>query len=427
MSATDRRTAAAVPGDPDDPDPDVARAALLADTRLDGAAAARLRDESRRSRPRIERRLVTSGHLAEDGAVVEPGPDGGPSSVDAWRDLDAMVEGDVELLEHIDALHERRLRSPSPRERQAATRMLAEALHRIVMGYDVQIEPPHRAVLAGRRVDERLGQALARLAVVVGGRRRVRSGVTWWSRYGLWTRLALALTAALLLAVGVPAIAAAVVAARATISGVLFTLAPSDGRRRRVLGYDPVWAAYVSAHLGEAAMVAGLGLGLYRAGQPAWGVVVAFAALFSLVASMLRVASGHYGFRLDRLWIDRVVTTCALVVAMAGAALADPGGPGLVHGVPTAVVAVAAVVAVGVMDIGRTLYWAFRRRRLFRQARASELAAPDVLVARTGDAVVMNIAHRGPRRRVLDPGPVDPDVDASSPHLRVVGGDGPHR
>ena len=41
-------------------------------------------------------------------------------------------------------------------------------------------------------------------------------------------------------------------------------------------------------------------------------------------------------------------------------------------GVPVAVVAVAAVVAVGVVEIGRTVYYAFRRRRLFRQVAAAE-------------------------------------------------------
>ena len=54
-----------------------------------------------------------------------------------------MLDDHVDLLEHIDALHDRRLRSASPRERHAATRVLAEALHRIVDGYDVEIEPPN--------------------------------------------------------------------------------------------------------------------------------------------------------------------------------------------------------------------------------------------------------------------------------------------
>jgi hypothetical protein len=241
--------------------------------------------------------------------------------------------------------------------------------------------------------------------------------VTWWTRNGRWTRLGLALGAALLLGAQATVAAAVVVAVRSVLSVALFAPEVPEGRPGRVLGYDPAWAASVCTHLGDAAIVAGLGLGLALDGHPGWAVVTAFAALFSLVASMLRVASGHHGFRLPRLWIDRTVTTAALTAAAGAAALTDPGGPGLVGGVPAAVVVVAAVVAVGVVEIGRTLYYAFRRRRLFRQVAAAESgAAPDVLVARTGDALVMNISRLDAHRRVFDH---QPGV-RREPRLRVV-------
>ena len=117
----------------------------------------------------------------------------------------------------------------------------------------------------------------------------------------------------------------------------------------------------------------------------------AFAALFSLLATMLRVASGHHGFRLSRLWVDRVVVTLALAAATAGVALSEPGEPGVVG----------------------------------HQPRAGGGPGPDVLVARTADAVVMNISRRRtPRARVLHPS-TGPAVAPAGPHLRVVDGGEP--
>lgn len=79
MTPTDHDPAAA-PGEPDDPDPDVTvlpdaddlRWALDLDTRLDPATAARLREQARRTRARIERRLIDAGHLPLAG-VAAPG------------------------------------------------------------------------------------------------------------------------------------------------------------------------------------------------------------------------------------------------------------------------------------------------------------------------------------------------------------------
>ena len=405
-------------GEPPD-DPDVARAALAADVGLDAAAATRLRHESSATRARVEQRLVTAGHLREDGALPVP-PDAAErhpcvvTDVDAWRELDDLLDEHVDLVERIDALHDRRLRSGSPRERQAATRVLAEALHRIIEGYDVEIERPKGAVATAGSADEWVGRHLGRLA----GTRRPRAALRWWAAYGRWVRLGAALVAAVLLCAGAFVAAAVVVALRSSLSAVLFDPKLPDGRPNRVLGYDPAWAACVCTHLGDASIVVGLGVGLHAAGHPGWGAAAAFGGLFSLLATMLRVASGHHGFRLGRLWLDRLAVTSALVVVTAAAATGGPEGPGAV---PMGV-ALAALMAVGVVEIARTVYWAFRRRRLFRQDPPVDTGpVSDVLVARTGDAVVMNIPRRGPRARVVGPA-AGPPAGADGPHLRVVGG-----
>lgn len=188
------------------------------------------------------------------------------------------------------------------------------------------------------------------------------------------------------------------VAVRCVLATVLFSHLP-DARPGRVLGYDPAWAACVCTHLGDAAVPAGLGLGPHLHGHSGWGAATAFAARFTLLATMLRVASGHHGFRLQRLWVDRTLVTPGLgAAAVAGA----EGARGV--GVPLTVAAVAVAAGVGVVEIARTVSWALRRRRLFRHEPRTEVGpVPDVLVARTGDAVVMNVAHHGPRPRVLTP------------------------
>jgi hypothetical protein len=418
MTGTDRTTIRGEP--PDTLDADEIRDELVADTDLDPTHAARLRAESRRTRAHIEQRLATSGHLSAGDPPHRPRPDGDTGAgrvenVDAWRDLDGLVDDHAGLLEHIDTLHERRLRSPSPRERQASTRVLAEALHRIVEGYDVEIAPPRGLVGAMRRGDERIGEVLRRGADLVP---RPLSVLRWWARYGRWVRLALALAAGALLASGAFLAGSVVVTARSVLSTALFAADLQEGRSDRVLGYDPGWAACVCTHLGDAAVLTGLGLGLSLAGHGLWGAATAFVALFALLGTMLRVASGHHGFRLERLWVDRVVTTVGQAGAALGAAFSASGQPGTVAGVPLVRVAVAGIALIGLGEMVRTVYWAFRRRQLFRhRPRAGDVSVDEMLVAHTSDAVVVNIPRRSPRTRVLD------EARVSSRSLRVVGGE----
>jgi hypothetical protein len=441
MTSTDRTAAVAavVARDepPDDPDPDphvlapdiavadVAGDALTdrpselvdVDTRLDGATAARLRDESRRSRARIARRLADARHHPSAGGVVEPVVDAGttladdppdrdgrPDRVDEWRDLGGLLDENVEFLEHIDGLHERRLASPSPRERQAATRALAEALYRIVDGYWVDDGPPHRPVRVVRTLDDTVGRAYARLA-----RRRAGAGraARTWARVGRWVRLGLAVAAASALAEGLVAWGAAAVVLRALLSLALVVEETPESPRRRLLGYNTQWAPCVCTHVGDAAILAGLGIGLQLDGRTAWGAATAFAALFGVTATMTRVAASSQGFRLPRMFVDRAAKAVALPVATVGAALFAPGG--LAGGVPVAAVAVVVVSAVALSDLARVVYWALRRRRLFRRvAAAGGGLVPDVIVAHTSDALVMNITRSDPRPTVFGDGGADP-------------------
>lgn len=392
--------------------------AAALDPTLDRATAARLRDEARRSRPRIERRLAEAGHLppAGGGGVAgDPAPPvPGPVPVDQVRNLSGRLDENIAFFEHIDALHERRLHSPSPRERQVATRALAEALHRVVAGYQVDAHPPHRSVLWARRLDEGLGRLYARAAC----RGPHRQGASrWWARDGRWVRLVLALAACVLLSGNLMVAGALAVTARSLLSGVLYVPAPPVGRRRRLLGYDPGWASCVCTHLGDAAIIVGLGVGLHLGGHTAWGVVTVSAALFRLIATMLRVASGQHGFRMPRLWLDRAVTALVLPSATIGAATIPPEGPGTVAGVPVAAAAVGAVVAIGAVEVARTVYFALCRRRLFRHAAAAEGGlVPDAIVAHTADGIVVNLQRAAVRPHVFDLG-------ADGPHLRVVGED----
>jgi hypothetical protein len=426
MTAADRTAAlaAATQGEhPVEPDPEPPLAHVAAalpaagadlDPTLDRATAARLRDEARRSRPRIVRRLAESGHLAEATGGGGVGDPAAPVPVDQLRNLSGRLDENIAFFEHIDALHERRLHSPSPRERQVATRALAEALHRVVAGYQVDARPPHRAVLWARRLDEGLG----RLYVRAAGRGPRRQGASrWWARDGRWARLALALVACVLLAGNLMAGGAVAVTTRSLLSGVLYVPAPPVGRRRRLLGYDPGWASCVCTHLGDAAIVVGLGVGLHLGGHTSWGIVTVCAALFRLIATILRVASGQHGFRMPRLWLDRAVTAVVLPAATVGAATVPPEGPGTVAGVPVAAAAVGAVVAIGVVEVARTLYYALCRRRLFRHAAAAEGGlVPDAIVAHTADGIVVNLQRAVGRPHVFDFG-------AEGPHLRVVGED----
>ncbi|HEX6421701.1 MAG TPA: hypothetical protein VFZ77_24575 [Acidimicrobiales bacterium] len=410
MNTTDANAAAPAPrGTPDgaaDPGEPPSEPATGADCTLgprpDRAAAARLRDESRRSRARIVRRLTDAGHLSPSGAPTGDAPADRPDHIDAWRDLSDLLDENVAFLEQIEALHDLRAHSGSPRERQVATRVLAEALHRIVAGYSVDDDPPHRPVMVARRVDEGLGRLCRRLA---GRGPRRQAPIRWWARNGRWAGPGLALVAGLLLVGGRVGAAALVVAARAALSCALFVPARRVGPRRRLLGDDHDWAASIGVHLGDAAVVAGLGLGVHLAGQTPWGAALVFTALFRLIAASMRLAGGQHGLRMPRLWLDRVVTTIGLPVGVAAAAVASPGaaGAGLV---PVAAAVAAGHAAVGLVDVCRIAYYGWCRRRLLRRAAAAgDAVVPAAIVTHTSDAIVVNLTGAGRRAGVLDDAP----------------------
>jgi hypothetical protein len=383
------------------------------DTSLDADTIARVRDEARRTRPGVEARLVAAGFLPA-AAGSRPGDDG-QRDLDWRRDLDGRVDEDVAFLEYIDALHEQRLRSPSARDRQAATRTIAEALYRIVDGYWVDDGPPHRPVQAVRRLDDAVGQLYGKLATMWVSPGSAAARV--WARHGRWVRLGLALAAALLLAAGAVAVAAIAVTARAVLSVAFTAPAPIEGPRRRLLGYNAQWTSCVATHVGDAAVLAGLGWALSADGRPLWGAVTAVAALVGLTATMTRVAASSQGFRLPRLYLDRATKAVALPAAAGLAAIAgDLVRPA---GIVVGVLAVGSVAAAALSDVVRVVYWAVRRRRLFRRVASAggDGPVPDVIVARTSDALVMNITRAGHRPALFDDGP--------RRHLRAVGDDAP--
>lgn len=387
------------------------------DVSLDRATAARLRDEARRSRPRIVSRLADAGHLPAPGAGAGAGTaDGGRiESVDEYRNLSCRLDENAALFERIDDLHDRRTQSTSPRERQVASRALAEALHRVVAGYQVDLQAPHRPVLAARRVDEWLGRVYA--AVAAGGPHR-QGLQRWWMRAGSWVRLGLALLACVFLAENQLVAGAAAVAVRSLVSVALYAPPPPVSSRRRLLGYDPNWTSCVFTHVGDAAILTGMGLGLHLGGHTTWGVVTVFVALVGLTSTMLRVASGQHGFRLPRLFIARVGKTVVLPLATTAAAVVAPDGHGVVGGIPVAAVAVVVVAVLGVVEIVRTIYFALARRRLFRRAATAGGHVPDAIVAHTADGIVVNLQRAAARPHVFD-------LEDRDRRLQVVGGTSP--
>jgi hypothetical protein len=394
---------------PDDPLPDASAWRHQADPRLDPGDVARLQAAARRSHNRIARRLTSAG--------LAPGADvAGVPDIDARRDLDAALEVDVDTLQRIDELHDRRMRSASPRERQHATTVLAEALHRIVDGYQVGDPPPSRVVRGLRRADDAVRRAYARVTVFDAD----TPVVAWWEPVSRWVLLALAGCGAVLLAGGHVVGAAAVVTGRVALAAVTAAPAPSATTWRRLIGYNPDWASSVCSHAGDALILAGLAAALHAGGRPVWAALTMGAALFGLLATVSRIAAREQGLRLPRLWIERAAKDLALTGAAAAAAITMSGGPGSAS--PFTLVAPAVVAAMGIAELVRTAYYARRRRHLLsRAATASGTGdlVPNAIVVSTGDAIVVNLRRTGSRA------PIFPDHrDAAGPSLRVIRADG---
>jgi hypothetical protein len=403
-------TADSTGAQPDDPLPDAGAWRRQADPRLGPRDIARLQADARRSHDRIAQRLTSAG--------LAPGADTtGVPDIDARRDLDAALEVDVDTLQRIDELHDRRMRSASPRERQHATTVLAEALHRIVDGYQVGDPPPSRLVRALRRADDAVRRAYARITLFDAD----TPVVAWWEPVSRWVLLALAACASVLLAGGHVVGAAALVAARVTLAAVTAPPAPSATTWRRLIGYNPDWASSVCSHAGDALILAGLAAGLHAGGRPLWAALTMGAALFGLLATVSRIAAREQGLRLPRLWIERAAKDVALTGAAAAAAVTTSRGLGSAS--PFTLVAPAVVVAMGVAELVRTAYYARRRRHLLsRAATASGTGdlVPNAIVVSTGDAIVVNLRRSGSRA------PIFPDHrDAAGPRLRVIRADGP--
>src|SRR5690606_40736416 len=105
MNAPDANTTAPVPdgtphGAADAGEPP-SEAAWTIGPRPDRATAARLRDDARRSRARIVRRLTDAGHLSPSGAPTGDAT-GRPDNIDAWRYLSDLLDENVAFLEQIE-------------------------------------------------------------------------------------------------------------------------------------------------------------------------------------------------------------------------------------------------------------------------------------------------------------------------------------
>jgi hypothetical protein len=392
-------------GQPDDPLPDANAWRRRADPRLDPRDVARLQAAAVSGHDRKAQRLTSAGLTPDTDAA-------GVAHIDARRDLDAALEVDVDTLQRIDELHSRRMRSASPRERQHATTVLAEALHRIVDGYQVGDPPPSRVVRGLRRGDDAVRRAYARLTVFDADTPVVAS----WEPVCRWMLLALAACGAALLAGGHVAGAAVVVAARVTLAAVTAPPAPSATTWRRLIGYNPDWASSVCSHAGDALILAGLAAGLHAGGRPLWAALTMGAALFGLLATVSRIAAREQGLRLPRLWIERAAKDLALTGAAAAAAITASSGLGSAS--PFTLVAPAVVAAMGVAELVRTAYYARRRRHLLSRAATAGGTGdlvPNAIVVSTGDAIVVNL-RRAERRPSMFP---DQAVDARR-RLRVI-------
>jgi hypothetical protein len=394
---------------PDDPLPDANAWRHQADPRLGPGDVARLQAAARRNHDRIAPRLTSAG--------LAPDADGaGVPAIDARRDLDAALEVDVDTLQRIDELHDRRMRSASPRERQHATTVLAETLHRIVDGYQVGDPPPSRLVRGLRRADDAVRRAYARITVFDAD----TPVVAWWEPVSRWVLLTLAACGAVLLAGGHVVGAAAVVAARVTLAAMTAPPAPSATTWRRLIGYNPDWASSVCSHAGDALILAGLAAGLHAGGRPLWAALTMGAALFGLLATVSRIAAREQGLRLPRLWIERAAKDLALTGAAATTAVTTSGGLGSAS--PFMLVAPAVVAAMGIAELVRTAYYARRRRHLLsRAATASGTGdlVPNAIVVSTGDSIVVNLRRSGSRA------PIFPEHrDPAEPRLRVIRADG---
>jgi hypothetical protein len=390
----------------DDPLPNAYAWRRQADPRLDARDVARLQAAAGQSRERIAQRLATAGLVSEAREAARV-PD-----LDARRDLDAGLEVDVDTLQRIDELHARRMRSASPRERQHATTVLAEALHRIVDGYQVGDPPPSRLVRWLRSVDEGVRRAYAGLTVF-DDRAPVAAR---WEPLSRWLLLVLAAAGASLLAGGYVVVAAVLIGTRVTLAAVTAPPAPSVSTWRRLIGYNPDWASSVCSHGADALILAGLAAGLHAGGRSAWAALTMAAALFGLLATVSRIAAREQGLRLPRLWIERAAKDVALTGAVVAAAVTASRGLGSAS--PLTLVAPGVVAAMGIVELTRTAYYARRRRRLLSRAAASDGTGdlvPNAIVVTTGDAIVVNLRRSGSRPGIFPDRP-----PAGRPRLRAV-------
>ncbi|HKX71959.1 MAG TPA: hypothetical protein VJM75_12050 [Acidimicrobiales bacterium] len=359
------------------------------DTRLDPATIARLQEEARESRERIDRRLATAGLFGGTAPVPE---------LDARRLLDDAIDGDIETLERIDELHDRR-RSASPRERQQATTVLAEALHRIVDGYKVGQPPASRLVRAMRSLEDGTGRLYSRLTVF----REWSPRADWWEERGRWVLLGLATSAAVLVGLGHVTAGAAVVVTRTLAATITAAPRPPATTWRRLVGFSPDLASSLCRHTGDTLILGGIASGLYLDGRPVWAALTVGAAVLGLLGTTSRLAASCQGLRMPQMWLERAAKDVAFSGALMAAALVASAR---VHDpFPLLVAAPMIVAAVGITEMIRDAYYGRRRRNDLSRASTVDGLVPNAIVVNTGDAIVVNLCRSRPRPTMFTAAP----------------------
>jgi len=132
-------------------------------------------------------------------------------------------------------------------------------------------------------------------------------------------RLTGAVATAMLVAIGLPFIALAVLLVTATATGIIRYQTNAEA----IVTFRARYFWCLLGHLGDALVMAGATAGLVRHGQGAMAAVVAVTAAMFLFATIIRTAALQVGFYAERLRIERVVRVVALAVGLVAIGLSS--------------------------------------------------------------------------------------------------------
>jgi hypothetical protein len=167
------------------------------------------------------------------------------------------------------------------------------------------------------RCGGRIESGLEYLALAI---RRDWARNSWLSRHWTPMRVLLSLGVAALLGFDFFAWAFVVLAIR--MFGSLFTGAAwaFPAERRRADPEARTWACW-AGHLGDAIVLLAIAAGSIGAGSTTAGMVLVFALVAQLLATLARVAALQHGIQLQRLRLERVIRAGGTLIALGVAAL----------------------------------------------------------------------------------------------------------